>query len=154
LLRDTCHSLTLYLVLDPRINYKQLQIDYENDEDLLHYLEMSVLDLRAHYRDRYHTTSQYTPPEPIKPTQVASSSRNRLPLNVNFTARYSTKEAVERDELEEYFKVDREDKWELCNPLEWWVGRHAQFPNLFKLARDILTIPGMSITSFQFLAHV
>ncbi len=47
-----------------------------------------------------------------------------------------------RDELEEYFKLPRED-FDLCSPLEWWVGRQAQFPNLYCLATDILSIPGM-----------
>jgi hypothetical protein len=36
------------------------------------------------------------------------------------------------------------ENWELCNPLQWWVGRWAQFPRLFCFARDLLAIPGMS----------
>jgi hypothetical protein len=146
--------ITFHLVLDPRINYKKLQEDYEEHEDLLHSLEMSVLDLRGYYNSYYRDyPSLRTPAEPIRPTQVASSSRNRSALKVNFTARYSSKEVVDRNELEEYFKVDREDNWELCNPLEWWVGRRAQFPTLFKLARDVLTIPGKFIPSVRLLAQ-
>jgi len=26
--------------------------------------------------------------------------------------------------------------------LQWWAGRHSQFPNLSHFARDILSIPG------------
>ena len=29
-----------------------------------------------------------------------------------------------------------------CDPLQWWAGRHSQFPNLSRFARDILSIPG------------
>ena len=46
------------------------------------------------------------------------------------------------NELEEYFKLLPED-FEKCDPIKWWVGRRAQFPNLFRLAHDILCIPGM-----------
>lgn len=144
--------IIFYLVLDLHINLKQLQIDYDDHKDLLYSLNMSVLDLCVHYHEHYRDyTSQHTPAEP-RPTQVASSSRNRSALKVDFTARYSTKDVVDRDEIEEYFNVAWEKDWELCNPLEWWVGHCTQFPNLFKLARDILTIPGKFITSVWFLA--
>ena len=138
-----------YLVLDPRINYKVLLEDYQDDQDLVDYLESSVLDLRTHYQRHYQaSTTHDSLAELNQLTQVTSSralsSKNRSA--VNFTARYSKKERLDRNELEEYFKVDQES-WELCNPLEWWVGCHAQFPNLFQLACDILTIPGTSITS-------
>ena len=72
--------------------------------------------------------------------QVTSSSRDQLLMSVNFTARYMKKEQLHHDKLEEYFKVEQE-QWKQCNPLKWWVGHHAQFPNLFGLACDILTIP-------------
>jgi hypothetical protein len=29
------------------------------------------------------------------------------------------------------------------DPIQWWAGRRAQFPNLSRLARDILSIPGV-----------
>ena len=47
------------------------------------------------------------------------------------------------NELEEYFNLPPED-FETCNPIHWWMGRHAQFPNLFWFAQDILCIPGAS----------
>jgi hypothetical protein len=72
-----------------------------------------------------------------------SSSTDLSPSKVSFTARYKRKDNWDRDELSEYFKLPHED-WELCNPLQWWVGRQAQFPRLFCLARNLLAIPGMS----------
>jgi hypothetical protein len=47
------------------------------------------------------------------------------------------------NELKEYFKLPAED-FDACNPIHWWVGWQAQFPNLFCLACDILCIPGES----------
>jgi len=61
-----------------------------------------------------------------------------------FTARYRRRENVTVNELEEYFKLLPED-FEKCDPIKWWVGRRAQFPNLFRLARDILCIPGSAV---------
>ena len=44
--------------------------------------------------------------------------------------------------LEEYFKLPRED-FDSCDPLQWWLGHCAQFPNLYRLVCDIFSIPGM-----------
>jgi hypothetical protein len=55
-------------------------------------------------------------------------------------ARYK-KERVYVNELEEYFKVPRED-FDSCDPIKWWVSRRAQFPNAYRLACDVLSIPG------------
>jgi hypothetical protein len=48
------------------------------------------------------------------------------------------------NELEEFFKLSRED-FDTCKPLQWWLGRRAQFPNLYCLACDVFGIPGMFI---------
>jgi hypothetical protein len=58
-------------------------------------------------------------------------------------ARHPTKEREVVDELQQYYMLPRED-FDLCDPIEWWFGRRALFPNLFLLVRDILTIPGTS----------
>jgi len=63
------------------------------------------------------------------------------PKKVNFTARYQKKDGLEIDELEEYFKLPRED-FDSCDPLQWWLGRRAQFPNLYRLVCDVFSIPG------------
>jgi hypothetical protein len=64
---------------------------------------------------------------------------------VNFTLRYKKRDSISCDELDEYFKLPHED-FDTCRPLKWWVGRQAQFPNLYCLARDLFTIPGTSCT--------
>lgn len=55
-------------------------------------------------------------------------------------ARYK-KERVSVDELEEFFKLPREN-FNSCDPIKWWISRRAQFPNLYRLACDVLSIPG------------
>jgi len=74
---------------------------------------------------------------PARPYLQVDSS----PQKVNFTARYQKAPRASVNELEEYFKLPRED-FETCDPIKWWVGRRSQFPNLFVLACDILAIPG------------
>jgi hypothetical protein len=125
--------------------------DYEDDDDLLDYLGSTVTDLRIHYRQHYHGRQQSFD-EPAEAAQATSSSRDESPSRVDFTARYRKKERINIDELEEYFKLKQEN-WDFCNPLEWWVRHRAQFPNLFCLARDILAIPGMSSSLLCFKLH-
>jgi hypothetical protein len=61
----------------------------------------------------------------------------------SFTARYHRKEKASINELEKYFKLPTED-FDACGPIRWWVGQRAQFLKLFRLACDILCIPGES----------
>jgi hypothetical protein len=82
-------------------------------------------------------------------TDAVLPAADSSPSKVNFTSRYRKKDRVLRDELEEYFKLPCED-FDACKPVQWWVGRRAQFPSLYCLARDLLTIPGM----FSFVFYV
>lgn len=75
------------------------------------------------------------------PPPTATSSRVKGSPQKDFTARYRLSQRAVVDELAEYYKLRRED-FETCDPVQWWVGRRSQFPNLFCLARDIMTIPG------------
>ncbi|KZW00769.1 hypothetical protein EXIGLDRAFT_576667, partial [Exidia glandulosa HHB12029] len=36
-------------------------------------------------------------------------------------------------------------RWDTCDPIAWWVGRRAQFPQLSRMALDILSIPGIAV---------
>jgi hAT family C-terminal dimerisation region len=63
----------------------------------------------------------------------------------SFTSRF--KHTVIHDpalELDDYFKLSLE-YFETCHPLRWWSAPSAQFPNLSRLARDILSIPGSAV---------
>jgi hypothetical protein len=133
-------------VLDPRISYEGACEDYADDPDLLAYLEVTKSKLHAYYNQHYanHTNTSHKTMSDSSQSVTSDGS----PSKVNFTSRYKKKENILRDELEEYFKLTRED-FDTCKPLEWWLGRRAQFPNLYCLARDLFSIPGTS-----FLVHV
>lgn len=125
-------------VLDPRISYDGMKEDYEDDSSLGEYLETAKTDLHDYYQTHYTCVSQGLESHPSQTSVVDAQGS---PQKVNFTSRYRQKDRVATDELEEYFKLARED-FESCDPLHWWVDRRAQFPNLFWLARDIFSIPG------------
>jgi hypothetical protein len=59
---------------------------------------------------------------------------------------FSTEELYRKcatvDELTEFWNMPQED-FETCTPVQWWHQRRAQFPNLYRLARDIFSIPGI-----------
>lgn len=46
------------------------------------------------------------------------------PSKINFMLRCKKKDNVLHDELEEYFKLTREE-FDACGPLEWWLRRWA-----------------------------
>jgi hypothetical protein len=47
----------------------------------------------------------------------------------NFTARFQCKHMA-HDELQEFWNLQQEE-FKTCDPLQWWQGRKAQFPNLY-----------------------
>ena len=81
------------------------------------------------------STPPSVPSPSVQPSPTVGSPQK------SFTARYRRKETASINELEEYFKLPTED-FDACDPIRWWMGRRAQFPNLFRLARDVLCIPG------------
>ena len=128
-------------VLDPRISYEGLKTDYADDETLDEHLEKSKTDLFEYYYKNYANKAVPAPQATgIATTTMTVPSTSHSPKK-SFTDRYRKKGKAVIDELSEYFKLPTED-FERCNPIQWWVGRRAQFPNLFRLACDILCIPG------------
>jgi hypothetical protein len=138
---NICERLRVifFLVLDPRITYEGVKEDYASDIDLSTYLESAKQSLQDYYQINYanrNTTSTTTAAAP-----TASSSSSTEPAStVDFVARYKVSR-VYINELEEYFKIPRED-FNSCDPIKWWVSRRAQFPNVYMLACDVLSIPG------------
>ena len=125
-------------MLDPRISYESLKEDYADDANLLADLEKAKLVLHTFYHDNY---SSFTSSTDKSSSTTRPIVQNGSPQKVDFTARYKRTNRRVSDELEDYFKLGLED-FEKCQPLDWWWGRRAQFPNLYRLARDILAIPG------------
>lgn len=130
-------------MLDPRISYDGLLADYTQDPDLLADLEKAKSALHLHYHDNYANFTSSTDKHNSSTTMPVAQDRS--PQKVDFTARYKRSNRRISDELEDYFKLGQED-FDTCRPLDWWWGRRAQFPNLYRLARDILAIPGESLS--------
>jgi hypothetical protein len=104
-------------------------------------LEATKAKLHTYYIQHYANNATTSRKSISNATQSVTSDGS--PSKVNFTSRYKKKDNVLHDELEEYFKLPRED-FDACKPLEWWLGQRPQFPNLYGLARDLFSIPGRS----------
>jgi len=131
--------IDLLLVLDPRIMYEGLEEDFATDPDLLSHLATSKRQLQTFFDTNYVPRSRQSVSRQSSSTSVTSHS----PQKVDFTSRYQKKDRVVVNELDEYFKLPRED-FDTCEPLNWWRGRRSQFPTLYRLVCDIFSIPGKS----------
>jgi hAT family C-terminal dimerisation region len=121
-----------------------MKLDYADDDLLAEYLESSKKDLYEYYETHYadnHSTHSDPIPRPLADASLARAPPRSESPQKNFTSRFRRKTKAAINELDEFFKLPQED-FEACNPIHWWMGRRAQFPNLFWLARDILSIPG------------
>src|SRR5882757_9137025 len=125
-----------FVVLDPRISYEGLKTDYGEDPTLSDHVKRSRASLIDYFDENYASATPSLPPS----TPVQAPPMDGSPQK-SFTARYRQKEKYSTNELEEYFKLPAED-FDNCNPIQWWVGRRSQFPRLFRLACDVLCIPG------------
>jgi hypothetical protein len=133
--------MIFHLVLDPRIMYEGLADDFRSEPELVAHLMASKTKLEQFYQRNYARRAQ--PLAATSTSSTASISSSSSPQKVNFTSRYQKKDRVVVNEFEEYLKLPRED-FEACDPLHWWRGRRSQFPNLYRLVRDIFSIPGES----------
>ena len=120
-----------------------MKLDYEDDISLTEYPESAKLSLHTYFSKNYagkhvapsHASSAHSS------TTMAQSRIDTSPPKVNFTARYRKAPCASVNELEDCFKLSREE-FETCDPIKRWLGRRSRFPNLFVLARDLLAIPG------------
>jgi hypothetical protein len=143
--RECCHfwhtsTNSFGAVLDPRISYDGLKGDFNHDTDLLEHLEQAKTSLSEHFHENYANKARRVVPVSTK-APSRSTNQSASPQK-DFTARYRVQHRGVADELRDYFNLQRED-FLLCDPVQWWVARKAQLPNLFGLARDLMTIPGL-----------
>jgi hypothetical protein len=115
-------------------------VDYADDAILSDHLEDSKSNLFDYFNANY-AKGIPAPPLSLPSTHDQSAPTATGSPQKSFTARYRRKEKSSVNELEEYFKLPTED-FDSCHPIRWWIGRRAQFPNLFCMARDMLSIPG------------
>jgi hypothetical protein len=127
-------------VLDPRIGYTGLKDDYTNDPDLLDGLERSKVALESHFNQFYTGRTSLASPSTTPQSFVANLSSDN-PQPHDFTARFRTRPKPLQNEIEEFFSLFPQD-FMSCNPVQWWYSNRSRFPNLYRLARDVLAIPG------------
>ena len=133
--------MTFFLaVLDPRISYGGLKADYADDETLTAYLEVSKENLRDYFNENY--AGRNTQASQSQTTVEAETTSAPGSPQKCFTSRYSRNNRIALvDELEAFWALPAED-FATCNPITWWFGQQKKFPNLFRLAWDVLCIPG------------
>ena len=136
-------------VLDPRISYETLKEEFRDDAILTTNLEFAKDSLSDHYHAFYASTATVT-------TQESTSTQSPVPdspENIDFTSRYQKRHASSsiRDEIQEYFRITSvPEPLNQVDPIQWWYTRQEQFPNLYRLARNVLCIPGMySLTGWN-----
>lgn len=133
-------------VLDPRISYTALKDEFADDLDLADHLEDAKTKLQTYFKQHYpqaNSSLSATGPSlsSVPSTSTSSIMNSSGSPQKNFTARFQRKR-TSPDELLEFWSLPQED-FETIDPLKWWLGRRAQFPQLYCLARDIFSIPGM-----------
>jgi hypothetical protein len=126
-------------VLDPRFNYRRIVQSYQEDPDILGEIEARKKELMEFYN--MHYTGRATPICHDSKTSWTLNPTTSSPSRIDFMSRLDVDDDAPHNELEEYFQLPPEKFW-ACDPFEWWNRRSSQFPNLCKLARDILSIPG------------
>lgn len=149
------HLITSYTVLDPRISYMALKDEFVDDLDLANHLEDAKANLQDYFKQNYSRPSpQANSSLSAAPSlsSVASTSTSQTSISgcsgspqKNFTARFQRK-CSSPDELLEFWSLPQED-FETIDPLQWWLGRRAQFPQLYCLSCDIFSIPGVLLVS-------
>ena len=113
---------------------------------LAKYLELPKTNLYEYYETHY-ANKHSVPSQAIDPVPGLSDSSAPCSPQKNFTSQFQRKAKVSTNELDKFFKLSQED-FDTCNPIHWWLGHCAQFPNLFWLACDILCIPSADILIF------
>ena len=97
-------------------------------------------------------------PAPSAVPLVSSGPPARTHASYEFLGRYRTQRTKSAlDELQEYLRLQPEP-WNDGDPaqaVEWWGGAgRARFPNLARMARDILSMPGeLTLHIFCFYVH-
>jgi hypothetical protein len=133
-------------VLDPRISYTGLCEDYLSDPELHADLEKAKVALKDHFLANYVSSSSSQTTSALPDDTVRNSSPQKSPQKFDFISRYKRRgPSTAEGELENYFAVTSLGQaWDV-DPLLWWASHRDQYPNLYRLARDVLCIPGSAV---------
>ena len=160
-LKFYCCMLINILVLDPCISYEALKNEFTGDVSLLNQLETAKSGLFSHFKTNYSLPSNASGSACLPSTlsssmiSVISDSSNIVSQSnaaggspqKNFMAR-SQRRCTPIDKLSEFWSFPQED-FQHCDPVQWWYGRHNQFPDLYCLAHNIFLFQ-VSYSNFSF----
>lgn len=133
-------------VLDPRFNYKKLKKDYTGDPDLLSYLETQKAALQVYFDEFYPPLSSDTTTSQIVST---TNEGSKQPGIINFAEfDLGSDDEAEGDELTRYFDAPRASSE--TDPIQWWFTRKTESPRLWRMARDFMAVPGVSLAILCF----
>ena len=138
-------------MLDPRISYETLRQEFADDSDTMAHINSCKEHLEQHYR-QYYQPHDSLGGAASQAMASGSTLVSGSPMK-DYTARYKNrKRNTSTDEFVDYFSQPSVD-WD-CDPIWWWAERKNQFPNLSKLARDIMSIPGMQLIYVNPITHL
>ncbi|KAF7798312.1 hypothetical protein EIP86_009533 [Pleurotus ostreatoroseus] len=133
-------------LLDPRISEEGLKAEASTDVDYLKEIEESKAALKLYYEENYVHVNAAA----VEPLRTDLDPVTRSPRKFDFLKRYKDTVSMTSpsDEFAAYFRLRRAAFDEQGEPLKWWATNRHQFPTLARLARDILSIPGMYIVYY------
>uniref|UniRef100_A0A0D2YCW3 non-specific serine/threonine protein kinase n=1 Tax=Fusarium oxysporum (strain Fo5176) TaxID=660025 RepID=A0A0D2YCW3_FUSOF len=120
------------MILHPGYGIGFLQLRLPNQVD-------SILRDFRDYFDRHYAQGNQAPVSPDSPPAFHGS---KLLLRTANFPKKARKEAP--DEINLYLQMVPEEDFKEEQLLQWWLGRKTQFPRLFNMAMDLLSISAMS----------
>ena len=79
---------------------------------------------------------EYDPTQRVPPRrQPIQRAKHRRPS----TSDSESSDGMEYNEFSSYMQIKRDST--ITNALEWWKGSHSMYPNLSKMARDVMAVP-------------
>lgn len=133
--------LIIIAVLDLCLSYEGLRRDYTDDPELSAGLETAKNKLQVHYNTHYANTNTAGSQQQLPPGS---------PVKFNIFGRYGPQTGPTdsaKNELAEYFRLtNNPPSFEDTDPFKWWYTRRKKFPKLYRLARDMLCIPGTNLS--------
>ncbi len=127
----TSDACTIATVLDPRLKVEYYQMTEGENQETVASIKKIVADAYCSYVPNSLRNTETLPP-PLKNQSILGSI-------------YKKRKVLSSVELEEYLNQSTVSM--NVKPLDWWKANEEQFPNLAKMARDYLAIPGTSASS-------
>jgi|SRR5271163_624960 len=153
---DSIYYIAGY-VLHPATRWKALEDEWEDQPQTLHFAKDNMKKLWLQYKPSDPPASD-PPASSNHPTTTAAtypltavSTRLKEDDLTQRQQRWRQKEksrALEpipvQDEYEHYCAQYPDNDGDVANPIQWWIDHQRRYPNLAKLAFDVLSIPAMS----------